>query len=440
MYMNRRAFLQSVAAGAAMGVVGCGQSTTGTVPGGPQPVPGTDYFSQIAGDLDAMGIGTPRLFIDLDRLDTNAAELVSKVGVDRYRIVEKSLTSLDLLAYVQQKTGSQKFMVLHLPFLPPILDAFPNADVLVGKAQPIAAVETFFNAIPGADRPDVTSRVHFIADGRARLDELVALARQMGRKLKVTVEIDVGLRRSGVPEPGQLPSVLAGFVSSPDAVQFTGFLGYDGHVAHAPAIGVSPLEAVIDAWEKAMALFRSFVDILHGQFPELVRDDLVFNSGGSASYPMYQSGPVNDVAVGGGAVRPAAYPDVFCGALLPAIFIATPVLVHYPVGRLPFLPPELGAWVLRHKQAVTIYGGGWAANFVSPAGLESAPLVSDPENQNLVPNQSLVTAPKDVPIRPGDWVFLHPKQSDALFQFEEILLVRGGRVQEERWGAFPRRY
>jgi len=35
---------------------------------------------------------------------------------------------------------------------------------------------------------------------------------------------------------------------------------------------------------------------------------------------------------------------------------------------------------------------------------------------------------------------MHPKQSDALFQFEEIMLIRGGRLQEESWRAFPRRY
>lgn len=438
MNMNRRAFLQSVAAGAALGAVGCGDSPT--APRRTNQVPGTDYFEQIAADLRAVGIGTPRPFIDLDRLDANAAEILSKVGSERYRIVEKSLPSLDLLAYVQERTGSQKFMVLHLPFLPPILDAFPNAEVLVGKAHPSAAVQSFFDGIPGADRPSAASRVQFIADGRSRLDELTGLAGRLGLTLRVSVEIDVGLRRSGVPEPGRLPEVLAGFVESPDAVRFTGFLGYDGHVAHVPVFWGSTLEAVTGAWEQATALFEAFLDVLRFQFPELVRDDLVFNSGGSASYPMYRSGPVNDVAIGGGVLRPAAYPDIFCGVLLPAIFIATPVLMQYPLGRLPFLTAEHSARLLQYKQGITLYGGGWAANFVSPAGLGSAPLVSDPENQNLVPNQSLVTAPQDVTLNPGDWVFLHPKQSDALFQFEEILLVRGGRLQEERWGAYPRRY
>jgi D-serine deaminase-like pyridoxal phosphate-dependent protein len=438
MNMNRRAFLQSMAAGAALGAVGCGDSSG--APGEKDQAPDSGYFSTIAADLDAMGIGTPRLFIDLDRLDSNAAEILSKVGTERYRIVEKSLTSLELLAYVQGQTGARKFMVLHLPFLPPILDAFPNADVLVGKAHPTAAVDTLFDGLSRDDGQSAASRVQFIADSRTRLDELIALARHLELTLRVSVEIDVGLRRSGLPEPALLPSVLQGIVDNPDAVEFAGFLGYDGHVAHVPVIIGSAVEAVTNAWEKSTALFEAYIDILRHQFPELMRDDLVFNSGGSASFPMYQSGPVNDVAIGGGVVRPAAYPDVFCGVLDPAIFIATPVLAHYPLAMLPFVSPDTGARILRYKQGIAIYGGGWAANFVSPPSLENMPLVSDPENQNLVPNQSVVTAPQDVNLGPGDWVFMHPKQSDALFQFEEIMLVRGGRLQEESWKAFPRRY
>lgn len=438
MNLNRRAFLQSVAAGLTLGAVGCGDSPKTSK--GTGQVPDLDSFGQIAADLDAAGIGTPRIFVDLDRLDENAAEILSKVGSERYRIVEKSLPCLDLLAYVRERTGSNKFMVLHLPFLPAILDAFPDADVLIGKAQPTPAVESLFEGLPTAAWPSVASRVQFIADSRTRLDELAALARRLRLTLRVSVEIDVGLRRSGVTEPDQLPEVLAGFLASPDRVRLAGFLGYDGHVAHVPVLWGSVLDAVWAAWQQATARFESFIDVLRSQFPELVRDDLVFNSGGSASYPMYQSGPVNDVAIGGGVLRPAAYPDVFCGALKPAIFIATPVLKQYPYGMLPFLTPEQSARVFQYKQGIAIYGGGWAANFVSPAGLEMAPLVSDPENQNLVPNQSLVTAPQDVVLNPGDWVFLHPKQSDALFQFEEILLVRGGRLQKDTWRAYPRRY
>lgn len=314
MNLNRRSFLQSVAAGLALGSVGCGDSPK--MSGGADQVPATDYFGQIGADLDAAGIGTPRIFVDLDRLDENAAEILSKVGRERYRIVEKSLPSLDLLAYVQERTGSNKFMVLHLPFLPAILEAFPDADVLIGKAQPTPAVESLFEGLSTEAWPSVASRVQFIADSRTRLDELAGLARRLRLTLRVSVQIDVGLRRSGVTEPEQLPEVLAGFLANSERVRFAGFLGYDGHVAHVPVLWGSVLDAVWAAWEQATARFEAFVEVLRSQFPELVRSDLVFNSGGSASYPMYQSGPVNDVAIGGGVLRPAAYPDVFCGEMV----------------------------------------------------------------------------------------------------------------------------
>ena len=88
----------------------------------------------------------------------------------------------------------------------------------------------------------------------------------------------------------------------------------------------------------------------------------------------------------------------------------------------------------------TIYGGGWAAEFVYPPGASLAPLVNDAENKNLVPNQSWLVGPTSPPIMPDDWVFQHPREADAIFQFENILLVRDGRLQPMTWRSFPRRY
>jgi len=72
--------------------------------------------------------------------------------------------------------------------------------------------------------------------------------------------------------------------------------------------------------------------------------------------------------------------------------------------------------------------------------LSLAPLVSDAENMNLVPNQTLLVSPGDTTISPGDWIFHQPRVADAIFQFEEILLVRNGRFTGDTWKAYPRRY
>jgi hypothetical protein len=156
---------------------------------------------------------------------------------------------------------------------------------------------------------------------------------------------------------------------------------------------------------------------------------------------MYTSGPVNDVAAGGGVLRPGDYPNWVIGALQPAMFIATPVLEVFSAPQLPFFTPDQSAKVLAGMQGLTIYGGGWPAFFTYPPGVQGAPLIFDPTDYAMVQNQGMVVMPAGTTINPGDWVFYHPRQSDAIFQFERILEVRGGHLDTTAsMAAYPRRY
>jgi hypothetical protein len=139
-------------------------------------------------------------------------------------------------------------------------------------------------------------------------------------------------------------------------------------------------------------------------------------------------------------LRPGTYPNYVIGDLQPAIFVATPVLRKFSEPLLPFFTAEQSASILQGRQGLTIYGGGWPAFYTYPNDVRAAPFVSDPTDHPLVPNQGLVTAPAETPIETGDWIYYHPRQADAIFQFERIMLVRGGRLQTETMAAFPRRY
>ncbi len=447
MGLNRREFLTySAAAGTLLsiggGTAGCGVSGAGddsTPDLGPN-LPTGDYFKQLGADLTAAGFGTPQIMIDLDRLDANADSIATEIGKDRYRIVEKSLPSLDLLGYISNRTGVDRFLVLHLPFLPALLAQFPNAHVLVGKNQPILAVKAYFDSLASdADRADAASRVAFLVDSSRRLDELVALASAMSLVLQVGVEIDAGLHRGGVRHPSDLPPVLAGFVANADKLRFIGMLGYDGHIIGSPAAPGLEEFGVRAAYKSVEAIFRDSVSIIQAEFPSLWRSDLIFNSGGTNTYPLHHGGVVNDVAAGGGMLRPNSYSNMFIGALQPALFLAAPVIQTFPVVEIPFVN-DVGQSFEDGNKSFAMYGGGWAAVFVFPRNLSLAPLVSDPENMNLVPNQSLIVAPGDITISPGDWIMHQPRLADAIFQFEDILLVRGGRLQSAKWKAYPRRY
>lgn len=455
MSVHRRLFLKSLAAGSTAYLAGCATETPASLPPPDRPdacvppaaptppdldYPSADYFAQLSRDLDAAGIGTPTVFIDMDRVDANIDAIATAIPAPmRFRIVEKSLPSLDLLAYVSERSGSLDFMVLHLPFLPPLLERIPEAQVLIGKSHLTSAVASFFDAFPaGTDLGAIARRVTFLADNPARLGELLSLGVELGIALRVAIELDVGLKRSGVTDPADLRAMLNVFLGSAD-IQFAGFLGYDGHVAHSPGGG----GALDLAWSEATEAYRAFVDVLEApEFAALASlPGLIFNSGGTSTYPMYSTGtPVNDVAVGGGVLRPGGYPNHVIGELLPAIFIATPVFAEYSEPRLPFFSDEQSADILEGKKGLTIGGGGWPAYFTHPPGIAPAPFISDATDHSMVPNQGMVTAPAETEIGPGDWVFYHPRQSDALFQFEQLRMVRGGRLEGETMAAYPRRY
>lgn len=487
MSLGRRRFLTSVSAGSAAYLAGCAPPGPGITPspdGGtpcPTPTPFTppaldfpasDYFDRLSMSIDAAGIGTPIVVVDLDRMEANVDRIRGGIEGDVppppgtrpdkvFRVVEKSLPSIDLLRLVTERAGqagAERFLVLHLPLLPALLEAFPSADVISGKTHLTSAVAAFFDGLPaGTDRAAVARQVVFLADGVERLMELGMLADRLaavsaGLRLRVAVEIDVGLRRSGVRTPDQLAAVLALVADgSAGAIELAGLLGYDGHVVHGPGAST---EAAHEAWIEATAAFRDFVAVV-ASFPSLMRDDLIFHSGGTTTFPLYRSPPadasgtpfstpVNDVATGGGVLRPGEYPDFLIGGLAPAIFVAAPVLRVYRPGEdlpeIPFLGADLSARVFGDLHGLTVYGGGWPAFFTHPR-VGPAPLSGGGAGGCAwVPNQGLLSAAPELAIEPGDWIYFHPTSSDVIFQFDRIHTVRGGSLTGETLAAYPRRY
>ena len=105
----------------------------------------TDYFAQISHALMQAGAHRPTLVVDKQRLDENLDALlkVIQTGFD-YRIVAKSLPSVPLLEYIMQRSGSNRLMSFHLPFLLHVVEHLPHADILLGKPMPVAAARQFY--------------------------------------------------------------------------------------------------------------------------------------------------------------------------------------------------------------------------------------------------------------------------------------------------------
>jgi D-serine deaminase-like pyridoxal phosphate-dependent protein len=86
---------------------------------------------------------------------------------------------------------------------------------------------------------------------------------------------------------------------------------------------------------------------------------------------------------------------------------------------------------VNQRHALAIHGGHWLADPVSPPGVSASGLYGPSSNQ-----QVMVTSPSTT-LAVGDWLFLRPRQSEAVFlQFGAIVVVDNG-LPVERWPAFP---
>ena len=396
------------------------------------------YFSGINDALKKAGIARPCIILDLDRVDHNIALVTQHLTPPlQYRIVAKSLPSEELLKYIMEKAGTRKIMGFHQPFLPILVEKLGEVDILLGKPLLVEAVEDFFEEIPQERHGEASRKIQWLVDSEGRLKKYLLFAKTNNLPLRINIEIDIGLHRGGVRDTDELGRLLEIIASNPEHLEFTGFMGYEAHVVHAPPI----ISSVPKAFKRAMDKYKEFYDYGRENYPALFEGDLTFNSGGSKTYRLFtKDPPVNDIAAGSCMVKPSTFAGL--EDHLPALFIAAPIIKKKEGLQVAFLDSVsglIGWWNPNMAESYYLYGGGWAADIVSPPGVRANALTAYKPNENLLPNQSLYNSSKSVPIEEGDFVFFHPDQGDAMSQFEEIIVMRDNRIVD-RWESFSKKY
>lgn len=369
------------------------------------------YLRHLGALLRETGSGIPRLVVDLDRVDRNLAVLADLQAPETVRIVAKSLPSPSLLAHVFGKLGHERLMVFHLPFLLQLVDRFPGADVLMGKPLPLDAVCRFYR-----DRPpnafDDTRQLQWLVDDHARLLRFVEVARDVGRRVSISLELDIGMHRGGVRDIEQLARLLDEIRAHRTELRLAGFMGYDSHVPKAPW----PLSAA-GASRRAQRRYARFLEFAWTRYPDLEEEPWCVNGAGSPTIAMHGvDSPLNDFSVGSALVKPSGFDLPSLAEFAPAAWIAAPVLKRLQGVSIPFLErlPSAG------RDTLFIYGGKWMAEPVWPQGLR--------ENRayGRSSNQQMLTVPRASDIAAGDYVLLRPTQSEAvLLQFGDLFVTRG---------------
>ncbi len=385
------------------------------------------YFSALNELLKTSGPGRPVMLIDLDRMNHNIDVLAGSVGPDRtYRVVVKSLPSVELVQHVMQRAGTRALMVFHQPFINAVAAAIPEADVLIGKPMPVAAAETFYRTFDTAANSafDPSTQLQWLIDTPRRLAQYQSLAKRLGLRLKINFEIDVGLHRGGFPEPAAIDAVLQAIEEDPEHLVLGGFMGYEPHLTGLKATLKDP------AVQSVLSIYRGFID--RAKVRGIDVDRLTLNGAGSHTLRIYEGdATMNDLSAGSGVVKPMDFDTFHLAENTPALFIGTPVLKRYDKLKLPGDPAIgklLSAWDPNRRQLFFIYGGYWKARFVSPPGVPEAIYHST--------NQEPVTTSHSVDLGVDDYMFLRPTQSEhVMLQFGDLLVVKDHEIVH-RWPVF----
>ncbi|WP_178117593.1 DSD1 family PLP-dependent enzyme [Pseudomonas sp. ANT_H14] len=393
--------------------------------------PYSEYFRTLNQELKAHGPMRPVMLIDLDSLDHNIDVVMQSVqrGGKHLRLVEKSLPSPGLLAYIAKRAGTQRLMSFHQPFLNHDALVFPDADILMGKPLPVRSAQLFYQTHKGPFEP--SRQLQWLLDTPERLQQYLALAQGLGTRLRVNIELDVGLHRGGISDDAVLGQMLGLISAHPQQLEFAGFMGYDPFVGMGvPGILGSP-QALFD---KVMQRYNGYVDYTRQHFAPLWRDGLTLNTAGSPSYRIHEQERLSsEVSVGTALLKPTHYDLPSLSEHVPAAYIATPVLKSTGAVNIPALDDKsrlFSWWDSNQRGPFFIYGGNWMAEFESPSGLKSNELYGRSSNQEMVNGSPAVGLAVE------DHVFLRPTQTECvLLQFGDLLAVRGGKIVES-WPVY----
>jgi D-serine deaminase-like pyridoxal phosphate-dependent protein len=383
------------------------------------------YFLSLSQALREAAIAKPVLVIDRTRLRANMQALRSTLQGSKLatRIVVKSLPSRKLLEELVAGLGADRFMVFNGPMVLDTAHVQASGDMLLGKPLPALEVAAVCDQLAAQGFGGL--RPQWLVDTPQRIQEYAQIAKSRNQVFRVNAEIDVGLHRGGFQSAQDLSAALD-LIKQYPSLEFSGLMGYDPHVPKMPSPSRA-YDAVIKRYQESVDVVRSRMGADTSKF--------TFNTAGSPTYSLHARDPVaTELAIGSAFVKPRDFDTKTLTHHVPAAFIATPVIKAVGETQIPGLEALSGVmrfFDANSERAYFIHGGHWLAEPESPPGLEFNSIFGRSSNQEIL------TGSRSVVLKPDDYVFLRPNQSEAVFlQFGDLLVYEDGKIVD-RWPTFP---
>jgi D-serine deaminase-like pyridoxal phosphate-dependent protein len=360
------------------------------------------------------------LILDLAALDRNTKVVTSFAREQGWAIrpALKSFRSPQLTAYLLRRLPEPRGLVFNLYEVDPIVAAAPAGVDLMGGYPPTVGELRGFLSRRGPRR---RHRIRILVDSVPLLEELARLARRTPRRLPldVALELDVGMGRGGMNEPGELAAAIDILRRERSRLRLGAVLGYDGHATLRG--DASYREAVatqaMDFYRRHLDELASFVD------PQT----LIRNGPASSNYRNWVGGPANEISPGS-AFLFAGYLNggYDTDGLFPALAMAG--AVRRITSDHPSLPLTGASPPNASEQEIIVQGVGGAGEVVWPQGTRGDD-ASGGGDALVVPKGAVAL---------GDYVIYRPTQTEVgVQQFDAMVAVRDGRARRT-WKVQPR--
>ncbi len=173
---------------------------------------------------DEAAVPSPTLLLYPDRIEENVRRMIARAGsLDRLRPHVKT-HKLPQVVEIQLRAGIKKFKAATIAEAE-MTAAAGAADVLLAYPTVGPNARRFASLVGRFPQ----TRFRVIADSEVGIDGLAAAAREAGVTLEVFLDLEVGMRRTGVA-PGPAAAALYGRIANSPGLVVGGLHAYDGHL------------------------------------------------------------------------------------------------------------------------------------------------------------------------------------------------------------------
>ena len=343
-----------------------------------------------------LALDTPALLVDLDVMETNIARIVGTCRANgvSWRPHTKAHKTPEI-AKMQIAAGAIGVTCAKLGEAE-VMAVAGIRDILI--ANQIVGPIKIGRLVQLADHADPIVCV----DSIENLTELDAAFRNAGKRLRVAIEVNIGMNRAGV-EPGAPVVAFAREIASRPGLRFVGVEGWEAH-ATTTADAAEKERTIRDAISALTASARACTAAGHSV--------AIVSCGGTGTFPYSAQQPgVTEVQVGGAIFSDMHYLTHYHVDFAPALTVLTTVTSRPTPTR-----------IVLDAGKKTMSGD---AAMPAPSGLPSIREMKLSAEHTKIELEQPDAAPKV-----GDKIELIVGYSDTTIHLhEEIVGVRGGRVE-----------